>query len=230
MKKQLQASNLRRVLPYTLVLCAVLIAIAIARVQIREPKRLPSSQQLRWHVLEAKKQNKKAVSVPPWQALYAEPDLDEVAKRFTVMVVEPITKHTFETADGNRLLTWNKLRILETISTPEEAATDTSQTPPKEMFPLNRGEILIQTSGGTELVDGIEVNQPGPELKDGQRYLVYVLLNSSGVGLLAHGETGISSVTANGQLVPFRQGFKQGDSLEALKANLKMRHLGRTSK
>jgi hypothetical protein len=224
MKNELQAFNFRRLLAVTMVFGAVLITIVVAEMQIREFKRPPSSQQLRWHALESKKQNKTSVSVPPWQALYAEPDLDEVAKRFTVMVVEPVTKRTFETSNGNRLVTWNKLRILETISSPEEAVNDTSQVPPEEMLPLNRGEILMQTSGGTKLIEGVEVNEPGPELKEGQRYLVYVLLNSSGVGLLAHGDTGISSVTANGQLVPFRKGFKQGDTLEALKNNLKTRH------
>jgi hypothetical protein len=221
MKKELQAFNFRRVVAFTIVFGVVLITIVVAKMQMRESKRPPSSQQLRWHALESKKQNKNSVSVPAWQALYAEPNLDEVAKRFTVMVVEPVTKRTFEASNGNRLVTWNKLRILEVISSPEEAVNDTSQIPPEEMLPLNRGEILIQTTGGTKLIEGVEVNQAGPELKEGQRYLVYVLLNSSGVGLLAHGETGISSVAANGQLVPFREGFKQGDTLEALKSNLK---------
>lgn len=84
------------------------------------------------------------------------------------MVVEAVTTRTFETSNGNRLVTWNKLRILETISSPEEAVND--------------------------------------------------------IGLLAHGDTGISSVAANGHLVPFREGFEQGDTLEALKNNLKARH------
>jgi len=208
------------------VIGAILITIVIAKMQIREYKHPPSSQQLRWHALEGKKQNKKSVSVPAWQALYAEPNLDEVAKRFTVMVVEPVTTRTFETSNGNRLVTWNKLRILETISSPEEAVNDTSQTPPEEMFPLNRGEILVKTSGGTKLFEGVEVTEPGPVLKEGQRYLIYVLLNSSGVGLLAHGETGISSVAANGHLVPFQKGFEQGDTLDALKNKLKARLSG----
>lgn len=73
---------------------------------------------------------------------------------------------------------------------------------------------------GTKLIDAIEVTEPGPELKDGQRYLIYVLLNPSGVGILAHGDTGISAVGDNGQLIPFRKGFEQGDSLEALKSKL----------
>ena len=223
MKKELQAFNLRHLLPVAVVLGAVLITIVVAKMQVREFKYPPSSQQLRWHALESKKQNKKSVSVPRWQALYAEPNLDEVAKRFTVTVVEPVTKQTFETSNGNRLVTWNKLRILETISSPEEAVNDMSQTPPEEMLPLARGEILMQTSGGTKLIEKVEVTQPGPELKEGHRYLIYVLLNSSGVGLLAHGDTGIFSVAANGQLVPFRKGFKQGDTLEALKKDLEAR-------
>jgi hypothetical protein len=78
----------------------------------------------------------------------------------------------------------------------------------------------VQTTGGTKLIDRIEVSEPGPELKEGERYLIYVLLNPSGVGILAHGATGISAVGANGQLVPFRKGFEQGDSLEALKTKL----------
>jgi hypothetical protein len=230
MKKELQAFNFRRVLPLMVVFGAVLITIVVAKMQIRESKRPPTSQQLRWHALESKKQNKNSVSVPQWQALYAEPNLDEVAKRFTVMVVEPVTTRTFETSNGNRLVTWNKLRILETISSPEEAVNDTSETPPEEMLPLNRGEILVKTIGGTKLIEGVEVNQAGPELKEGQRYLIYVLLNSSGIGLLAHGDTGISSVAANGHLVPFRKGFEQGDTLEALKNNLKARHSGDAKK
>jgi|SRR5215213_4571035 len=224
MKKEAPAFNIRRVLPSTVVLGAILITIVIAKMQNREYKDPPSSQQLRWHALESKKQNKKSVSVPAWQALYAEPNLDEVAKRFTVMVVEPVTTRTFETSNGNRLVTWNKLRILETISSPQEAVNDTSETPPEEMFPLNRGEILVKTVGGTKLIEGVEVTEPGPVLKEGQRYLIYVLLNSSGVGLLAHGETGISSVTADGQLVPFQKGFDQGDSLDDLKNKMKARY------
>ncbi|HEY0761937.1 MAG TPA: hypothetical protein VGD61_06150 [Pyrinomonadaceae bacterium] len=225
-----QASTFRRVFSYTLVFAAAfLITIVVAKMETRESKRTPTSQQLRWYALESKKQNKNSVSVPRWQALYAEPNLDEVLRRFTVMVVEPVTKRTYETSNGNRLVTWNKLRILEVVSSPEEAVNDTSQTPPEEMLPLNRGEILIQTSGGAKLIEGIEVNEPGPNLKEGQRYLVYVLLNSSSVGLLAHGDTGISLVAANGKLEPFRLGFKQGETLEALKDNLKTRHSGGSS-
>lgn len=224
MKKELQAFNFRRLLPVMLVFGAILITIVVAKMQISELKRPPASQQLRWHALESKKQNKKTASVPPWQALYVEPNLDEVAKRFTVMVVEPVTTRTFETSNGNRLVTWNKLRIVETISSPEEAVNDTSQMPPEEMFPLNRGELLMQTTGGTKLIEGVEVIEPGPELKENHRYLVYVLLNSSGVGLLAHGDTGISSVGEKGQLIPFRNGFKQGDTLDALKNKLKLHH------
>jgi hypothetical protein len=223
MKKESQAINLRRLLPYALVGIAVLLAIAIAKVQSTEPKNLPAKQQLRWYANETKKQNKRNVSVPPWHPIYVEPNLDEVAKRFTVMVVEPVTKHVYENADGNRLLTWNKLRIVETISSPAEAITDTSQVPPNELLPLNRGEIFVQTSGGTKLIDDIEVSQPGPHLKESKRYLIYVLLNPSGVGILAHGETGISEVRETGQLVPFKKGFEQGDSLEDLKTKLQMR-------
>ena len=226
MKKDLQAVNFRLLLPVAVVVGGILITLVIAKMQVRELKRPPSSQQLRWHALESKKQNKKSVSVPPWQALYVEPNLDEVAKRFTVMVVEPVTKQTFETSNGNRLVTWNKLRILETISSPQEAVNDTSQTPPEKMLPLARGEILMQTSGGTKVIEGVEVTEPGPELKEGQRYLVYVLLNYSGVGLLAHGDVGISSIAANEQLIPFRKGFKQGDTLEVGFASKQRNALG----
>ncbi len=220
MKKRFQVFNLRRLLPYTLVGVAVLLAIVIAKVQMTEPKRVPFEQQLRWYANETRKQNKKVVSIPPWQPIYVEADLDQVAKRFTVMVVQPVAKQTYETANGNRLYTWNRLRIIETISSPNEAITDTSQVPPEELFPLNRGEILVQTSGGTKLIDGIEVSEPGPVLKEGERYLIYVLLNPSGVGILAHGATGVSAVGANGQLIPFNKGFEQGDSLEDLKSKL----------
>lgn len=226
MKKEAPPFNIRRILPSMAVLGAILITIVIAKMQNREYKNPPPSQQLRWHALESKKQNKKSVSVPAWQALYAEPNLDEVAKRITVMVVEPFTTRTFETSNGNRLVTWNKLRILETISSPQEAVNVTSETPPEEMFPLNRGEILVKTVGGTKLIEGVEVTEPGPVLKEGQRYLIYVLLNSSGVGLLVHGETGISSIAANGHLVPFQKGFDQGDTLDALKNKMKARHSG----
>ena len=220
MKKEFRYFSLRRILPYVIVCVAVLLGIAIARVQKDEPKSVPFKEQLRWHANEARKQNKKSVSIPPWQPIYVETDLESVAKHFTVMVVQPVSKHIYETADGNRLYTWNRLRIIETVSAPEEAVTDNSQVPPEELFPLNRGEILMQTSGGTKLIDGVEVREPGPELKEGERYLIYVLLNPSGVGILAHGATGISAVGDNGQLVPFRKGFDQGDSIETLKSKL----------
>ena len=42
------------------------------------------------------------------------------------------------------------------------AVNDTSETPPEEMFPLNRGEILVKTVGGMKLIEGVEVTEPGP--------------------------------------------------------------------
>jgi hypothetical protein len=93
-----------------------------SRVQVKESKRVPFKEQLRWYANETRKQNKKVVSIPPWQPVYVEANLDEVAKRFTVMVVQPVAKQTYENVDGNRLYTWNKLRIIETISSPEEAS------------------------------------------------------------------------------------------------------------
>lgn len=64
MKKELQAFNFRRVLPLAVIFGAVLITIVVAKMQILESKRPPSSQQLRWHAFESKKQNKNSVSVP----------------------------------------------------------------------------------------------------------------------------------------------------------------------
>ncbi len=53
------------------------------------------------------------------------------------------------------------------------------------MFPLNRGEVSVQTTGGTKAIDGVEVTQPGPELKNGEKYLLYLILNPSGVWVVA---------------------------------------------
>jgi hypothetical protein len=225
MIRKMDIRRIPRVAPFLVAIAIVFIAIVIAKVQTRQPKVAPLDRQLQWRAHEAKQAGMNKVTIPEWNRLEAESDINEVVKRFTVVVVQLAEKRSYESSDGNRLYTWNKLRTLETVSTPEEFATDESLKPPQEMLDLNRGEILVQTAGGTKLIDGVEVTQPGPELRNGEKYLLYLILNPSGVGLLAHGPAGIFQIEPTGRLKGFsKSGFALGDSVDSVKSELKKRH------
>jgi hypothetical protein len=225
MKEQTRMRQIRRLLPFALTVAAFLVAVVFARVQTKQVKVAPLDNQVRWHANAAKKENKTKITIPAWNRLEAEPIVEDVVTRFTVLVAVLEQKRSYESSDGNQLTTWNKLKILDTVSAPKETITDESSKPPQELFPLNRGEILIQTAGGTSVIDGVEITQPGPELNKGQKYLLYVILNPSGVAALPHGRAGIFEVEQNGALKAFSKGgFQLGESVDSVKTELKKRH------
>jgi len=113
--------------------------------------------------------------------------LDQTIQYSSVLIIEPYAQETVTSDD--RAYTWFKSRLLQILSHPTRQALplasrldelSTSLTP-TNLLPLSSSDILIIKSGGTLVVDGVEINFanpafPGFSLR--KSYLVFTTLSS----------------------------------------------------
>ena len=161
--------------------------------------------------------------------------LDEALDYFSVVIAEPLESKSY--ADTYDILTWQKFRIVEELSTPTKQCTTCPSvgTPPAELLPLQPNEFLASKIGGQVMVDDIKVVSKDPEFPnfvEGKRYLLFVSFDSQKlVGALRMGPWGTFSLTSNETLQsvddrlkhPLREEITQhfGDSVVRLRMHLK---------
>ena len=94
--------------------------------------------------------------------------LDQTIQYSSVLIIEPYAQETVTSDD--RAYTWFKSRLLQILSHPTRQALplasrldelSTSLTP-TNLLPLSSSDILIIKSGGTLVVDGVEINFANP--------------------------------------------------------------------
>jgi hypothetical protein len=176
---------------------------------------------IKWFVERAKEQKKTKVIVPLPEESYAEvTDLDDAVAHFTVFLVEPIEQKTAVLNDS-QIITWNKLRVIEFLSEPAKNCPQCASglTAPDEMLPLREGEILVPASGGSLVVDGIELESRNKDFSEtfspSKKYLVFLSFDpTKAIGKLSLGPYGMFALSGHDQIVPISRSGAIGRDLE----------------
>lgn len=135
----------------------------------------------------------------------ASPDAaDQVLPNYTVVLAQLIEKKSYMRDDviGG---TWNKFRIIETLSqAPPQPSHGTWSNIPEEWLPARDNEILMHSHGGTVTIDGVEVKMNDssvPPFQQGRRYVLVLSLDpSTRVGEMALGLYGFLPINLDDTL------------------------------
>ena len=165
---------------------------------------------------------------------------DQALSNYTVVIAQLIGKKSYmsgEEGAGDEGIggTWNKFRIIETLSqAPPQPQLGTWSHIPEEWLPVGENEFLMHSHGGTVTIDGVEVTQYEasiPPFREGQRYLLVLSLDpSTRIGTMALGLYGYSPVNSDNTLDARRYHTLQevirtrhGGSIEQLRNALRIR-------
>ncbi|HEY6230802.1 MAG TPA: hypothetical protein VIW64_06040 [Pyrinomonadaceae bacterium] len=130
--------------------------------------------------------------------------LDEALQRYSVFISELIESKSF-VLNSRDIRTWYKFRILETLSRKSYwycPICSPINEVPEEMGEPNSDEFFVDTIGGVLEIEGVELTQPNNSLhfEKGTRYLVFINLTPSQVGVLAGGPSGVFQLDNNDTL------------------------------
>lgn len=230
-----------------LTLGAFRISSSNKRQQLLELDNATDRGSIKWHAKKGRLEGKETVVLQAPFVEYANElnSFDSLTKTFAAIVAQPvkIKSHITSTNElyrDNEIRTWYKFKIHEKLShdvLPQCSICDSSMEEiPEEMLPLDSDEILIQTYGGTVVVDGVTVSMVDrdmPRFLKSHRYLLFLQTDPSGkIGLLKMGPEGIYAIDAYGFLEPASKGphpvvqeieRRLGNSLERLKADIQIR-------
>jgi hypothetical protein len=135
--------------------------------------------------------------------------LDEALQSYSAVIAEPIESKSYISDSSDEIRTAYKFRIIETLS--QKNAVNCSSCPQvtdvsAKLQPALYNEFLLELSGGTVVVDGVEVTMASsgiPKFEDDKKYLMFISLTPGGMARLAGGPSGLFRVMSD-------------DSLEAL--------------
>lgn len=169
----------------------------------------PSSQILRY-TRKAKENGKSAIEMMPSTQTWAEPEPLELALMHTSVVVAKVIA-TEITHDDDNVVTWQKYRILEKLSSqPRVSDQDLPNGIPASLLPLVPGEFVTSLLGGTTTIDGVTITEryPAPPLPEGKRHLMFLIFKCSGfVAASNYGPVGLFSLDDSDNI----EGLTQSD-------------------
>lgn len=168
---------------------------------------------------QAKADGKTSVTVTGPIIEYAGSNIgfEEARQLYSIVVAEPLEARPYS-ADSEHIVTWYRCRVREAISIRPPLVCDTCPVPgnpPVGMGVAREGEFLISRSGGTVLIDNVEVTMTGmPDLKIDQSYVMFASINSNGVALFVGGPVGLFRVGDNDSLEPVVPTSKLGSDMQ----------------
>lgn len=195
---------MRRVPSFTAILFS-LVAFAIgaesplARSQAtqNEGAVLPSS--LRWYAQIAKTRGQSVLDLVSTETYDYSPSLTESLRK-DLLVKGTVLSQTVDYSNGFEIFRWYRVRVLS--RGPERTFVNNLEhaSIPDSVKHVGSDEIMVRVHGGTAVIDGITITQPGlPTLKDGQSYAFF--LDKTPFGFYTLGfETTPVAITSNGSL------------------------------
>lgn len=166
-------------------------------------------------------------------------DVNEAISTYSVVVGQLITQKSVWYDPPDSIYTWYKFSVSETLrQTPYTACTSCTftPTPPADLLPLQSNEILIPLRGGSAMIDNVVVETNIEDfggLVPGERYLLFLNLNTNQQGVVPIGPQGILHINfddtfapvmmlAEGEYEPLSSGLatQYGNSITQLRAAL----------
>lgn len=196
------------ILKLTAIACVlVLIGLAITT-DLKTPQEDAKDKSIAALAQRTKKQGKTKVETPGLILDYAGGNigLDEALQNYSVVISEPVESKSYITDAADEIGTAYKFRILETLS--QRNAVFCNSCPQVndvsgKLPPALHDEFLLQLSGGTVTVDGVEVtmaNRGMPKFEAGQRYLMFISFTPGGMATLIGGPSGLFRITSDESL------------------------------
>lgn len=152
-------------------------------------------------VREAKSKGQRRLVIPPPTVEYVTNvrSLQEALKYYTLVVATPVRKVSLAKDDGE-VRTWYKFEIGESLTPKKhQPCADCAQPDslPRDLLPLDSGQILVAERGGSASVDGVVLTMsPEFDFDLNERYLLFLEEDESGLfGRIMVGPDAVFKVT-----------------------------------
>jgi len=195
-------------LKLTAVVCGLFLLGVGITVTFKAPQEYSKDKSIASLAQRTKKQGKTRVEAPGLIIDYAGGNigLDEALQNYSVVIGEPIESKSYITDSADEIGTAYKFRVLEILS--QRNAVFCSGCPQVndvsgKLPPALHNEFLLELSGGTVTVDGVEVTMPSsgmPKFEAGQRYLMFISFTPGGMATLIGGPSGLFRITSDESL------------------------------
>lgn len=195
----------------TFILVVIVVLITISKAQLPQKNKDEERRgTIAWHVKQSKLKGKNKAKLLPMENTYFVVDgLDDALSQYTVVVAELIGRRSY-VADEASLVTWNKFKVLEVLSQPLKHACPgclSGLNVPPEMRPNNSAEILLPSSGGSVVVDGVDVEIEdrdfGKAFSPSQKFLLFLSLDKArSAGKITLGPYGVFAIDSGGSFQP----------------------------
>jgi hypothetical protein len=126
---------------------------------------------------------------------------------YSVVIAEPVEKKS-DLVNENKITTWYKFEINEVLSerpTYVCSSCPTPASPAQGEFLLEPNQFIINKVGGTVTIDGVDVtmiDRDLPNFEIGQKYLLFISKNPSGVATFGAGPAGVFQLSKDGTISP----------------------------
>lgn len=188
----------------------------------------------------AKARGKQQLVVPSLSTLYlglatSPKGLDQKLLSYTVVIAQLVEKQSYM-PDEAVIRTWNKLKVIDTLSQAPPRPTYFSWPAiPEELLSVKEDEILVHTQGGTVTIDGVEVSENDadvPAFRNDHKYLLVLSFEpSTKIGWLELGPEGLLAINPDNTLDASKDGYMlqqvlkrhHGGSINKLKEKLENR-------
>lgn len=162
--------------------CASLLFLSSTFV-IAQTTALPSS--LAWWAQVAQERGQKAITLGTGETQDYTPPLIETLRQ-NLVLRGTVVEHTTDTSDGFKIRQFYKIHVLAQGPNRRPASTSSiSVRPPSHFQGSSSDELILYTDGGTAIVDGVTITQPGPDILEAQKtYLFFLTRGSNGIYML----------------------------------------------
>lgn len=134
-------------------------------------------------------------------------NLTDALNAYHLMKVELVDKKSM--IENESIYSWYKFKIIDDISQAKTAYDFSFMTPPLEMLPLQRDEVLVSADGGVVMIDGIEVSSRElgePVFDINKQYLLFLCLDpATKIATVNLGAAGVFSVDGADIIAPFNK-------------------------
>ena len=157
----------------------------------------------------AKAKGKTEIKLPGMSVLHptvrGPEELQQLLPNYTVVIAEPIKEKGYVGFE-DLISSWDKFRILQTLSQAPPTVNYSAATPPDELLPVAENEFLVHRSGGIVTLDGVKVvagSEHGESsFHKSQKYLLVLSLDpNTRIAQMAFGPQGILPLRADGELL-----------------------------
>jgi len=196
------------ILKLTAIACGIFL-LGVGMIATRKaPQEYSKDRSIASLARRTKSQGKTRVSAPGKIIDYAGANmgLDEALQNYSVVIAEPSESKSFITDSSDEIRTAYKFRILETLSQRNAVFCNTCpalKDVSDKLQPALYNEFLLELSGGTVIVDGVEVTMVSDgtlKIEDGQRYLMFISFTPGGMASLIGGPSGLFRITSDESL------------------------------